>query len=135
MGGRACLNLTVIDDDIAEAEECLVLVVETTKPVAPALGLCCIKDNDGKLLLPITSLSFTCWGPYIGVQVSFERSTYMFLESQGEVEVCVEKLGVTQDTVQVSVTGGNEIACHYYELAMNIATYFVAQMFYTVAKE
>ena len=46
---------------------------------------------------------------FVGVQVSFERSTYMFLESQGEVEICVEKLGVTQETIQVSVTGGNEI--------------------------
>ena len=60
--GRACLNLTVIDDDVAEAEECLVLVVETRKPVAPVMGLFCIKDNDGKLSLslPITSLPFSC---------------------------------------------------------------------------
>lgn len=33
----------------------------------------------------------------------------MFLESQGMVEVCVEKLGLTQETIQVSVSGGKRV--------------------------
>ena len=45
--GKACLNLTVIDDGSAEADECLVVTVAATKPIAPVSDFFCIIDNDG----------------------------------------------------------------------------------------
>lgn len=42
----------------------------------------------------------------IGVQVSFQRPAYMFLESQGAVDVCVEKIGFIPEIVQVILFGG-----------------------------
>lgn len=42
----------------------------------------------------------------IGVQISFQRPVYMFLESQGTVDVCVEKFGFTPETIQVILFGG-----------------------------
>ena len=41
-----------------------------------------------------------------GVQVSFQRPAYMFLENQGTVDVCVEKNGFTPEIIQVVVFGG-----------------------------
>ena len=55
---------------------------------------------------------------HIGVQVSFQRPAYMFLESQGMVDVCVEKFGFTQETIQVILFGGMvvHISMHYCKL-------------------
>lgn len=50
--GSACLNITVIDDDFAEADECLVITVTATKSIAPVSDYFCITDNDGNLFSP-----------------------------------------------------------------------------------
>ena len=42
-----CLNLTVVDDDFAEADECLLITVNTTTSIAPVSVFFCITDNDG----------------------------------------------------------------------------------------
>lgn len=49
--GRACLNLTVIDDGVAEADECLEITVATTTSIAPVSDYFCITDNDGNLCI------------------------------------------------------------------------------------
>jgi hypothetical protein len=47
----ACFNLTIIDDDFAEADECLVITVNTTTSIAPVSGFFCITDNDGSCFI------------------------------------------------------------------------------------
>ncbi len=47
----ACFNLTIIDDNFAEANECLVITVNTTTSIAPVSGFFCITDNDGSYFI------------------------------------------------------------------------------------
>ena len=99
----ACLNLSIIDDGFAEADECLVITVTATVTVAPVSGFFCITDNDGNFLF-FSSCDYHIGD--IGVQVSFQKPVYMFLENQGTVDVCVEKLGFIPETIQVVLFGG-----------------------------
>ena len=47
--GEACLKLVIVDDGIAEGDECLLVSVGGAGPIAPVSDLFCIIDNDGKL--------------------------------------------------------------------------------------
>lgn len=47
--GEACLTLTVIDDGVAEADECLIVSVVAATSIAPVSDFCCIMDNDGNI--------------------------------------------------------------------------------------
>ena len=47
------------------------------------------------------------------VQFTFRQPMYMFFENVGSGQVCVDKSGITEETIRVRISGGEAIVSSY----------------------